>query len=193
MADSTLAVTEGSGKLLDTERVTVGGVQVHRQRVEIAGAADGQIAAVFNGAPGTTVEALCVRHAGPVGQDHGVIVTAEVGKVYVENKVRTAITTVPFLQPTTIAAGFNFLAGAALTNVYVMHLTVTADVPVAYAIRDGALAAPVIYYVQLAGGVPFGTPAPPGGYLCKSSVGNGLFFTVNVNCTLYGTIAYIQV
>jgi hypothetical protein len=121
------------------------------------------------------------------------VVTAEVGKVYVENKVRTPIGTLPFLQSVTVLGGYNFLAGVVNANVYVMHLTITSDVAVAFAIRDGAVANPVLYYVMLAAGIPFGTPAPPGGYLCKSTTGNGLFFTVNAPANLYGTIAYIQV
>jgi len=66
MSDSTIAVTEGAGKNLDTEQLTVAATTVQRERVQIAGAADVAIAAVKNADP-ITEYGLVTRNL-PSGQ-----------------------------------------------------------------------------------------------------------------------------
>jgi len=61
MSDSTIAVTEGAGKNLDTEQLTVAATTVQRERVQVAGAADVAIAAVKNADP-TTEYGLITRN-----------------------------------------------------------------------------------------------------------------------------------
>ena len=61
MADGTIAVTEGAGKNLDTEQLTVAATTVQRERVQVAGAADVAIAAVKNADP-TTEYGLVTRN-----------------------------------------------------------------------------------------------------------------------------------
>lgn len=63
MADSTIAIDEPStvDKLLDTEQLTVGANTVQRERVEIAGSGDVEIARVLAADPVGTEYALLVR------------------------------------------------------------------------------------------------------------------------------------
>lgn len=61
MANGTIAVSEGSGKNLDTEELTVSATTVQRERVQLAGAADTEIARVQNSAVAGTEYGLVVR------------------------------------------------------------------------------------------------------------------------------------
>ena len=53
MANAIVEVTEGSGKKIDNESLSVGGNTAHRQRVQVSGASALEIAAVINSLPST--------------------------------------------------------------------------------------------------------------------------------------------
>lgn len=63
MTDSNIPITGATAPdlRLDTEKVTIGGIDVERERVQIAGSASGQIAAVSSGAPSTNTIGMAVR------------------------------------------------------------------------------------------------------------------------------------
>lgn len=66
MADSNIRLpADGSGKRLDTESLDVGGTTVHRERDQVAGKADTEIAEVRNTDPTAVDHGLVVRQAGP--------------------------------------------------------------------------------------------------------------------------------
>ncbi len=67
MADSTIGLpADGPGKKIDAESLTVAATTVHRERMQLAGAADVEIAVVKNTDPSATDHALVVRDAAPI-------------------------------------------------------------------------------------------------------------------------------
>ncbi len=67
MSDGTVGLpTDGPGKKLDTEQLTVSGETVQRERLQIAGAIDVEIASVKNSDPAASAYGLATREIGPV-------------------------------------------------------------------------------------------------------------------------------
>src|SRR3990172_7738782 len=64
MADSFVRVTEGIGKKIDNEEVTVGANTVYRQRVQVTGAQAATIAQVSVGAGSTAIIAANLKRQG---------------------------------------------------------------------------------------------------------------------------------
>ena len=64
MADSFVQVTEGTGKKIDNEEVTVGANTVYRQRVQVTGAQAATIAQVSVGAGSTAIIAANLKRQG---------------------------------------------------------------------------------------------------------------------------------
>lgn len=66
MANSIIQLpTDGSGKKLDTEELTIGAHDVHRERHQVAGAAEDDLAVVVDAEPAADDHALVVRQAIP--------------------------------------------------------------------------------------------------------------------------------
>ncbi len=62
MSDAVVQLApDGSGKAIDAEQLTVGASEVHRQRIQITGAADVEVARVTSGVPGASDQGLVVR------------------------------------------------------------------------------------------------------------------------------------
>ncbi len=77
MADQTIGLpVDGVGKKLDTEELTVASVTVQRERNQVAGAGDVEIARVVNTDPSGTDYALVVREAPAVSPTSDYITSA---------------------------------------------------------------------------------------------------------------------
>jgi hypothetical protein len=69
MADNSIVLPDDSantGKELDTESLTVSGTTVHRERHQLTGTADDDIAVITDTDPGATDHALVIRPAAPL-------------------------------------------------------------------------------------------------------------------------------
>jgi hypothetical protein len=139
MSDQTIGLpVDGIGKKLDTEELLVAATTVQRERNQIAGAADVEIARVLNTDPLSADYALIVRQAPPVSPSVD----------YVTSSALAAGASVD-LDATTIAAA---------TTGKLMRVDVGSSVPCKWVIktRDGAVEVikNVLYTSGLTGGQP---------------------------------------
>ncbi len=102
MTDSFIQLpTDGAGKKLDSEQLTVNAETVQRERVQLAGTTDVAIAAVTNTDPIAGAYALALRLVGPVSvqTSHGTSATVAAGaEVDIDSTQITASATGKLMQ-----------------------------------------------------------------------------------------------
>lgn len=153
MADGTIGLpADGPGKKLDTEQLSVGGNTVQRERMQIAGAADTEVARIVSDDPSPTDYGLVVRPL-PSISSNAVLSTVSSSNLAAGASVHLDAATIP-----------------AATTGKLLQITVASSLPAKWVIktRDGAVE--VIIATIFTSGVTGGRPTDIWGASSKEMV-----------------------
>ena len=214
MADSTIAATPGVGLLLDSEKLAVGAnPEVHRQRIEIAGAAATDIVSPVAhdavdagnslkiGGKASRAVPTEVSAAGDrvdafysLNGQQGIIATVEHGFMYWSNAATTGGGRVQVLSATgSLTTTGTIIPAFASRRARILSLVACSSAVVILILKDGA-GGTAIGQIQLPVNGSWTLPPAPGLDWGGNAVGNTVIeLAISAAATVYYTVVYVLV